>query len=203
MTDITLADITNATTGDDGTGSFDILMQTVQLHLNEQWNLDRLTGSDYATVYLGALQSTMELATKFVLTQEEAGLKADVMAQEILKSVAETDQVQASVSKTYAEIALVDQQQVTELAQTTDATGGQLKFKQDLIAAQTLGFASDTKQKLLKQMFEGYAVTLSIAGTATVPDAATEPAIDALVQEILEDVGSSATVNTAATPDIG
>lgn len=107
------------------------------------------------------------------------------------------------VAKVYADIALVGQQQVTEQAQTTSPTGGLLKDKSDLLAAQTLGFASDTKQKILKQLFEGYAVTLSIAGTATVPDSATEPAIDALVQEILTDVGSTATVNTAPTPDIG
>jgi len=107
------------------------------------------------------------------------------------------------VAKVYADIALVGQQQESELAQTTNPSGGLLKGKFDLISAQTLGFASDTKQKLLKQMFEGYAVTLSIAGTATVPNAATEPAIDALVQEMLDDLGSTATVNTAATPDIG
>ena len=107
------------------------------------------------------------------------------------------------VAKVYADIALVGQKQVTEVAQTVDPTGGLLNDKSNLIAAQTLGFASDTKQKLLKQLFDGYAVTLSIAGTATVPNAATEPAIDALVQELLDDIGSTATVNTAATPDLG
>ncbi len=107
------------------------------------------------------------------------------------------------IAKVYADVALVGQQQETEVAQTTNPTGGLLKGKFDLIAAQALGFASDTKQKVLKQLFDGYAVTLSIAGTATVPDAATEGPIDALVHEILDDVGSTAMDNTAATPDIG
>ena len=107
------------------------------------------------------------------------------------------------IAKIYADVALVGQQQETESAQTTDPSGGLLFNKQALISAQTLGFQSDTKQKLLKQMMDGYAVTLSIAGTATVPDAATEPAIDSLVQEMLDDLGSTATVNTAPTPDIG
>ena len=106
------------------------------------------------------------------------------------------------VAKIYADVALIGQKQTTEQAQTTTPTGGLLLSKNQLISAQTLGFASDTKQKILKQMFEGYAVTLSIAGTATVPNAATEPAIDAVVQEMLEDVGSTATVNTAAIPDL-
>lgn len=98
------------------------------------------------------------------------------------------------VAKEYAEVALVGQKQETELAQTSDPTGGLLKGKLDLIAAQTLGFKSDTKQKVLKQMFEGYAVTLSIAGTATAPDASKEPSIDALAQEILDDIGTSVSI---------
>jgi hypothetical protein len=113
------------------------------------------------------------------------------------------DLVIGQVAKIYADVALVGQQQTSELAQTSDPTGGLLKAKQDLVAAQTLGFASDTKQKILKQLLEGYAVTLSIAGTATVPNATTEPAIDNLVFEILNDVGSTALLNTAGAFDVG
>lgn len=196
MSDITIADVTNATTGDDGTGSFDVLMKTIQLHLDEQYQLDRITGSDYANVYLGAMKEAMQQGLAFALTQEESGFKADVASAGVDTAIAQT-------AKEYAQIALIDQQQVSELAQTTDPTGGLLKGKFDLIAAQTLGFASDTKQKVLKQMLEGYAVTLSIAGTATVPDIATEPAIDALGFEILNDIGSTAITNSAGAPDVG
>jgi hypothetical protein len=72
-----------------------------------------------------------------------------------------------------------------------------------LIKAQTLGFASDTKQKVLKQMFEAYAVTLSISSGGTTPGAAKEPAIDALVHEILQDIGGTSTVNAITPADIG
>ena len=123
--------------------------------------------------------------------------------EQITKAGQDTELVIGQIAKVYADVALVGQQQETELAQTTDPTGGLLKAKLDLIAAQTLGFASDTKQKILKQMLEGYAVTLSIAGTATAPDATKEPAIDSLVYEILNDVGSSAVTNSAATPALG
>ncbi len=47
---------------------------------------------------------------------------------------------------------------------------------------------------MLKQMLDGYAVTLSIAGVATVPDATKDVAIDALTSEVLADVGSSVVV---------
>jgi hypothetical protein len=175
----------------------------MELHLNEQYELDRITGSDYATVYLGMAQSTLKEAIMFSLTQEEAGFTADVAAETVLEAQAKTDTQIAQTAKIYSDVALVDQKSITEQAQTVTPTGGLLLSKDLLVQAQTLGFASDTKQKILKQMFEGYAVTLSIAGVATVPDAATEPAIDALVQEILTDVGSTATVNAAVPADIG
>jgi hypothetical protein len=82
MTDITITDLTNATTGDDGTGVFDILMQSVERHLEEQLDQGRITGPDYATVYLGALQSTLQQSIEFLLREQEAGHRADlVLAQ--------------------------------------------------------------------------------------------------------------------------
>ena len=187
MSDITLADFTDATTGDDGTGAFDIMMQAFERHIVEQYDAGRITGSDYATVYLGGTQEVMKQSIAYILNQEKAGFEADEASAKIDVAIGQT-------AKLYADIALIDQKQVTELAQTTDPTGGILGAKQDLIAAQTLGFASDTKQKVLKQMLEGYAVTLSIAGSATAPDATKEPQIDALVDEILTDVGSAVNI---------
>lgn len=204
MTDITLAQITNATTGDDGTGAFDVLMQVMELHLEEQYADGRITGSDYANVYLGGLQEVLKTSIGYVLQQEEAGFKGDAAAEQVLKIQAETDLVQGQVAKVYSEIALTDQKQITELAQTTDPSGGLLKGKLDLIAAQTLGFASDTKQKILKQMLEGYAVTLSIAGVATQPSTVDESAIDQLSQEILTDIGSSVDIQSSVqVPEVG
>jgi len=72
------------------------------------------------------------------------------------------------------------------------------------MTAQTLGFQSDTKQKILKQMLDGYAVNLSIAGTAGVPETTKDAAIDQLSQEILDDVTTSVVIQSVAqTPDDG
>jgi hypothetical protein len=209
-------------------------MQTVELRLTDQYDEGRITGSDFATVYLGAMQTVLQQSIMFLLDKDRKAMEAAIaeatvekhwgydvttdsagdlvlgastgtglIDEQVNKAAQEVELVTGQISKVYADVALVGQQQESERAQTSDPSGGLLLGKLNLMAAQTLGFASDTKQKLLKQMFEGYAVTLSIAGTATVPDAATEPAIDALVQEILNDVGSTATTNSAGAPDIG
>lgn len=234
MASVTLNDLTNELVAAPGDGVFDVLIQTVELRLQAQYDSGRITGSDFATVYLGTMQEVLKVASQFLLNKDKAALDAmiaeatvekqwgyDVTTDvdgglvlgastgtgmidyQVTEQQNKIDLVIGQVSKVYADVAMVGQQQISELAQTSDPTGGLLLGKLNLIGAQTLGFASDTKQKILKQMFEGYAVTLSIAGTATVPDAATEPAIDALVQEILDDVGSSATINAAVPADIG
>jgi len=191
MANIDVTQLTNASAGSPGTGVFDVMIDAVELRINAQHTEGRITGSDFAQVYLGGLQSTLQQAVQFLLGQQEADKKADLLAAQIDTAVAAT-------AKTYGELALVEQRQETEKANTTDATGGQMKAKQDLMAAQTLGFASDTKQKVLKQMLEGYAVNLSISGSADVPETVLDSSIDQLSQEILTDIGSSVDIQSSA-----
>jgi hypothetical protein len=230
MASVKLADLTTEiVTPTEGTGIFDILLEKMETRIQEQYDAGRITGSDFATVYLGTVQAVLQSLNKDKAAMDAAIAEATVEKQwgydvttdvngdlvlgastgtglideQVTKAQNEVDLVIGQVAKIYADVALVGQQQESELAQTSNATGGLLKAKQDLIAAQTLGFASDTKQKILKQMLEGYAVTLSIAGVATAPHATREPYIDALVFEILDDIGSTAMSNSAAVPDLG
>ena len=89
-------DVSRLTTQNiDGTGVFDVLMATTKLHLQEEYDEGRITGQEYSTVYLGALQAVMAQSVQFLLnTQQE--------------------------EKIQAEIGLVRQKTVTELAQTDD-----------------------------------------------------------------------------------
>lgn len=226
MASVKLADLTTEIVSPtEGTGIFDILLEKMETRIQEQYDAGRITGSDFATVYLGTVQAVLQSSIQFLLNKDKAAMDAAIaeatvekqwgydvttdvngdlvlgastgtglIDEQVTKAQNEVDLVIGQVAKVYADVALVGQQQESELAQTSDPTGGLLKSKQDLVAAQTLGFASDTKQKILKQMLEGYAVTLSIAGAATAPDATKEPQIDALTGEILADVGSSVVI---------
>ena len=69
-----------------GDGVFDDLMETVNTHLENQFQLGRITGTDYATVYLGALQSTIQQASQFVL---QAAPTNEKIVNEKLQSRAE------------------------------------------------------------------------------------------------------------------
>ena len=84
MTDIAYSTLSTATTvgtgnATDGTGNFDNLMKVVTLHLEDQFTAGRITGTDYATVYLGALQSTLDQAVSFTLSLNKANEEATLI----------------------------------------------------------------------------------------------------------------------------
>lgn len=105
-----------------GTGVFDIMMATTKLHLKEEYNAGRITGEEYTTVYLGAMQSVMQNSVQFLLNfqQEE---------------------------KIQSEIALVRQKTVTELANTDNTIPTGLGFNGG-IEPEIEGLVALTKAKI-------------------------------------------------------
>ena len=125
MTTITINDLTTATI--DGTGVFDTLMKANKVHLDEQFSKDRIKGAEYATVYLGSLESVMNTALQFLLQKEKIGLEAELMGLQVQiaqlqkeKTQVELDILRASQAKVPAEIAVLEQQ-VVNLRSENDA----------------------------------------------------------------------------------
>lgn len=52
-----------------GTGVFDTIMKAVNGNIKVEFDNGRITTNDYATVYLGALQTSIQQAIQFILTQ--------------------------------------------------------------------------------------------------------------------------------------
>ena len=142
----TLSGATTVGTGNstDGDGNFDNLMKVVTLHLEAQFAAGRITGTDYATVYLGALQSTLAQAVNFTLSMEKAN----------------------------AEKALLDQKKITEYAQTGQTSNtlpstSSIAGKQiTLFTEQAKGFKWNAKAKYLKSLLDAYAINISVGKTA-------------------------------------
>lgn len=79
-TNIVLTDLTNGTLGANnewgGTGVFDVLMKAVNKNIEGQYNKNRITGPDYASVYLGAIQSVIAQSVQYLLQEQK--IEADV-----------------------------------------------------------------------------------------------------------------------------
>ena len=128
-----------------GSGAFDDLMEAVNIHLNAQYDLGRITGSDYATVYLGAMQSALQQSVAFALGLE----------------------------KTNAEVALINQKEITEFGQTIQSTkvtpnANSVLGKQiTLYGEQAKGFKWNADQKYLKTLLDAWSINISTAGVAS------------------------------------
>lgn len=138
-------------------------------------------------------------------------LREDTLNDEkILLTVAQTAEVEAGtvrqdemhikqIDKVEEEIDLLQSRDLEQVAATTRQDNESTK-KIALMEAQTVGFSSDTKVKVLKQLSEGYSVGLSIAGIGVLPDAYGDLTINGLAQNVLDDVGATGIV-VPRTPD--
>ena len=112
---IQLTDLTNGSTKREagtqpvweGTAIFDVLMKAVNENINIQFEQNRITGSDYATVYLGAIETCIKEATNLLLQKAVADKEIEVKQAQIL-------QIQASILNTQEDTKLKTAQIATE-----------------------------------------------------------------------------------------
>ena len=142
----TLSNATAVGTGTaaDGTGNFDQLMKVVTLHVEAQFNAGRITGTDYATVYLGALQSTLAQAVTFTLNMNKANNEADLLAQKKTTEYAQT---------------LVT-------GETTPSANSVTGKQITLFTEQAKGFKWNAENKYLKTLLDAYAINVSVSKVA-------------------------------------
>jgi len=129
-----MAEVTNAELTTDilnGTGTLDVLMKSLTVSLDEQFKKARITGTDYANVYLGAVNALVPQAVAFVLGKQQADKQAeltqkqiDLVDAQLLKEALERDllTLEATIKtnenvKLLSEIALVDSQNAIAQAQ--------------------------------------------------------------------------------------
>ncbi len=157
---VDISDLTHATI--DGNGVFDVLMRTVNAHLQKEWTANRLKGTEYSTVYLGALESTMNTSLQFLLAKDKLNAELAILEQQLVNLKVEEinatkqgllldkqldDLVAATALKTQQKANLVDEL-LTNAQQRSN-----LVTEQARIAAQTAQINAETlnvpKQGLL------------------------------------------------------
>ena len=179
---IEVADLTTGYV--DGDGVFDIMMEAVNSHLKLQYEEGRITGSDYAKLYLGGLQTTLQQAITFLLTKDKAEKEAELARQQIAESEARVIREdalaaakiavdEASVEKINAEICLLNAKCKTEKAQIADTidgitVAGLVGKQKNLYQKQADGFDRDAEQKALKLIVDLYSVNKSADPDAVV-----------------------------------
>lgn len=138
----------------EGTGIFDQLMKATEIRLEDQFSRQRINGTDYANVYLGAMQGALQQSIAFALGKQQADAQAELTR-------AQTLVVNQELINLQAQKILIDKQAIqadAELAQTTAQT--------TLITENVNGAVQDTlvkEQQVLNMTAEVLKTTATVA----------------------------------------
>ena len=106
-----------------GTGVFDELMEAVNKNIEVQYQKGRITGSDYAQVYMNSIQAVMQQAVQFLLQKDMVAAQIANLAKEL--EIKEQELVikvqQAEIAK--EELAI----KITEAQRLRDTTEAELE----------------------------------------------------------------------------
>lgn len=138
----------------EGTGVFDIIMKAANENIKIQNQASRITGAEYAEVYLGTMQTAISEAMKFVLQNYTLAKEIELKQAQIAKINAEMDLVNA-------QLAMFGAQQAKDL-----------EVKQaniDLLNRQREGFDDNKYQKLFEAQMNAWALMFSSGLLTTQP----------------------------------
>lgn len=173
ITDLTLKTL-------DGTGVLDQMLATMRVHLGEQFEKERIQGTEYAEVYLGAFQSTLAAAIQFLLARRKLGLDLKLQEAQISLTAAQEEQIRAEMQKIPYEIQALQKQleladkQIAQADKQLELTEAQIQvqLKQlDLMAEQLEQAKAQTayyEQRTITEKAQtqaGVAATGSVIGT--------------------------------------
>ena len=130
----------------EGTGIFDVIIKAANENIKIQHKTSRITGAEYAEVYLGTMQSAISEAMKFVLQN-------DTLAKEI-------ELKEAQIAKINADKELINAQLLAYSAQQAK----DLEIKQaniELLNRQKDGFDDNKHQKLFEAQMNAWALMFS------------------------------------------
>ena len=163
-------EVSNITTGTiNGTGTFDVMMQTVFLHLQREYAAGRITGDMYAKAYIEIMNNTLAQATQYVVAAFQATANDELVAAQIRK-------IDKDIELVTEQIELIGYQGVSEQAKYRDVVDGEviagtIGKQKDVYTAQTKGFKDSALQSLAKTMIDTWSVRRSTdEGTTTTPE---------------------------------
>ena len=149
---LTVEQLTSKTV--DGTGVFDVLMQAVTAHLEREHKANRITGGDYAKVYLGSLTQVLAQSTQFLLARDRAVLE-NLQLQEAIK-LAQAQRVRALVEAQTArgQLHLVQVELANAKMKARTAANELALSKMSLITGYNEALSSEAQVKLVNEQIE-------------------------------------------------
>ena len=211
MADVIITPITNedlTTKVVNGTGIFDELMTAANAHLESQFKNERITGTQYAEVYLGQLQAVLANAVQFLIERDKTYLNnllinaqielADKQVELAEKQLEQADKqlelLEKQIELQQAQSDLAKQKIKTEIAQISDtvdgvAVTGVIGAQVALYKQQRESFLRDAEQKSLKILADTWITRKTIDDGVEVPVNFDTDALNAFTQKVADGIG--------------
>ncbi|WDR22568.1 putative tail protein [Salmonella phage vB_SenP_UTK0002] len=191
----------------DGTGIFDELMTAANAHLSAQWDMERITGTQYAEVYLGQLTAVLQQAVTFLIEKDKTYLNNLLINAQIELANKQIELADKELEKADKEIELLDKQielqelnkeliaqkVKTEKAQISDTVDsvpvtGIIGAQIALYKQQKDGFIRDAEQKALKIISDTWITRKTVDDGTPLPTGFDTAAVDAFTRKVADGV---------------
>ena len=191
----------------DGTGIFDELMTAANAHLSAQWDNERITGTQYAEVYLGQLTAVLQQAVTFLIERDKTYLNNLLVQAQIDLANKQIELADKELKKADKEIELLDKQiqlqelnkeliaqkVKTEKAQIADTVDGVpvtgiIGAQIALYKQQKDGFIRDAEQKALKIISDTWITRKTVDDGTPLPTGFDTAAVDAFTRKVANGV---------------
>lgn len=147
-----ISDLTDTTVG--GVGVFDKLLCTMKAHLQTEYELGRITGVDYANVFLGAYQATLQQSASFLLEKEKQAYELDKLNSDrdlVLAQIKQTNQ-QTLLIEVQTANAELESSKITQEIQQLGSAIGYTEAQTHMLSVQSDGEEFKNKYILPKEL---------------------------------------------------
>lgn len=128
MTTLSIDSLTTGTR--EGSGSFDVLMRSVKAHLENEYSQGRITGDQYTSAYVAAIQLAMQEAVQYQLSYPVTNQQIELLEQQVALA---TEQVTAQRTQNQ----ILEEQLTLAQRNITQADSQIALLNQQLINAQS------------------------------------------------------------------
>ena len=206
MADVIITPITNedlTTKVVNGTGIFDELMTAANAHLDSQFKNERITGTQYAEVYLGQLQAVLANAVQFLIERDKtylsnllinaqielANKQVELAEKQLEQADKQLELLEKQIELQQAQSDLARQKIKTEIAQIADtvdgvAVTGVIGAQVALYKQQTTSYKRDSEQKVMKTLLDTWMTRKTIDDGVEVPVTLDTASLDEVVNKV-------------------
>ena len=183
-----------------GTGIFDELMTVAHAHLDQEWGKQRITGTQYAEVYLGQMTAVLQQSVAFLVQRDAIYLnnlltqaQIDKANKELALLDKQIELIEAQIASQEANNTLIAQKVKTEKAQIQDTVDGEVVVgvtgaQTALYKQQKEGFIRDAEQKALKIISDTWITRKTVDDGTPLPTGFDTGAVDAFTRKVADGV---------------